>query len=233
MCVFFSCIVTKDGTVLFDPMSDSHEDIIDQNKEKFDLRDDTVDPDKLRFARVEITPPDGDVFRPVKDWNFNIDQRIKPTWWCDEYKKQTLKTLKRFLKGALLLGKELEELSGDGRYWVRDCKLLTVKGDVLIVRCENSQVGTLCENSQVGELWGNSQVGELRGNSQVGTLWGNSQVGTLRENSQVGTLRGNSRIEVFSDDAKFNVKENAIAIIRTGNNPRVIVANDKIEISVQ
>ena len=47
MCNFWSCIVTRNGEVLFDEMSDLHEDII----EKYKLVDDTADPALLKFAR--------------------------------------------------------------------------------------------------------------------------------------------------------------------------------------
>ena len=164
MCNFWSAIVKKNGTVLFDEMSDSHEDVID----KYKLKDETADPELLEFARIEITPPRGDVFAPTKDWIFKIDQSCTPVWFTDKNKKDCYKKLKTFASKAIIVGKEIKEVS-KGRIWVKDCNVLTAKGNVLI--CEmwgTSQVRSMWGTSQVGEMWGTSQVGEMRGNSLVG-----------------------------------------------------------------
>jgi len=118
MCNFFSCIVTTSGDVLFDPMSDNHERIIEQNKDKYDLRDDTVDPDKLRFARVEIMPPYGDVFVPLDEWQFHIDQSIVPTWFTDVEKNKALKTAETFIENHIFVDKKNLDLRY-GRFWLK------------------------------------------------------------------------------------------------------------------
>ena len=143
MCNFWSCIVTKNGEVLFDEMSDRHEDII----EKYKLVDDTADPALLKFARVEINPPNGDVFAHINDWVFKIDQSIIPTWFTKENEKSCYKKLKYFTKKAILIGKEIKEISS-GRFWVKDCKIVETKGTALI--CEmrgTSKVGVFSKNS--------------------------------------------------------------------------------------
>ena len=74
MCEFKSFIVTKSGVVLYNHQS-SHESIIRQFADKYDLRDYILDPERLLFARVEITPPNRDVFeKDLSKWNFKIDQ---------------------------------------------------------------------------------------------------------------------------------------------------------------
>ena len=62
MCNFKSFIITKSGDILHTKKDNSHETIIEENKKKYDLRDETIDPKKLLFARVEIIPPNGDIF---------------------------------------------------------------------------------------------------------------------------------------------------------------------------
>ena len=190
MCNFWSCIVTKNGEVLFDEMSDRHEDIID----KYKLVDDTADPALLKFARVEINPPNGDVFAHINDWVFKIDQSIIPTWWTKENEKSCYKKLKYFTKKAILIGKEIKEISS-GRFWVKDCKIVETKGTALI--CEmrgTSQVGEMLETSKVGEMWETSKVGEMWGTSKVGVMRETSKVGVMLETSQVGEMWGTSKV---------------------------------------
>ncbi len=81
MCKAFSYIVTKKD-VFWEFGHDSHEYFI----EKYNLKDDTADPDKLTFARVEIVPLNGNYLEP-NDWVLKIDQRIIPSWWSDKHEK--------------------------------------------------------------------------------------------------------------------------------------------------
>jgi hypothetical protein len=82
MCRAFSCIVTKGGKTYWKAGLDSHDHILD--KFKITYRDDQTEPDKLRFARVEITPDDG-YLHPEGKWTLKIDERIEPTWWDDKH----------------------------------------------------------------------------------------------------------------------------------------------------
>ena len=81
MCNFFSAIVLKNGEIVYDLNTSSHEDLI----EKAGLKDDTADADKLTFARIEIVPGDDDFFTEQKNWYLKIDQSITPTWFTGEY----------------------------------------------------------------------------------------------------------------------------------------------------
>jgi hypothetical protein len=249
MCNFFSCIVTKNGDVLFDPMSDSHEAIIEANRERYDLTDNTCDPAELRFARVEITPPDNDVFRPVSEWSLKIDQSITPVWWSEFYAKNAFAILENFLTPALLVGKNIQELT-EGRFWVKDCKIATVKGGVfIVVLFGSSQVGAMYGSSQVGEMSGSSQVRAMFGSSQVRAMYDSSQVGVMFGSSQVGEMSGSSQVRAMYDSSQVGamydssqvramygssqvgvMEQNSIAIIKTGINPKILVANNKIEL---
>ena len=93
MCNFWSCIYTKSGDVLYDPLSDRHEDIVSQNK----LIDKTIDKDDMQFCRVEITPPNGDVFADVKLWTLKVDELARPEWFMPSDEEKCYKVLKQFL----------------------------------------------------------------------------------------------------------------------------------------
>ena len=62
MCEFFSAIVLKNGEMVYDLNTSSHEDLI----EKTELKDETADADKLTFARIEIVSKSGDIFAEKK-----------------------------------------------------------------------------------------------------------------------------------------------------------------------
>ena len=75
MCKPASFIVTQ-GRVLWDIISDSHEEIISKNG--------LVDGSETSFVRVEITPENNDYRIPIDQWKFNIDQDIIPDWFSTQ-----------------------------------------------------------------------------------------------------------------------------------------------------
>jgi hypothetical protein len=216
MCKFWSCIVDFDGDVYSNPMKDSHSDIVLPDKYK----DNTANKDELQFAKVEIVPPNNDVFEPINEWIFTIDEERKPTWWSKFHEKQCYNELKKFLNQALIINKEIEKLE-NGRYWVKDSKINILTDNALIVKLlgsskvgvmrgsskvgvmrGSSKVGEMRESSKVGEMWGSSNVGEMWGSSNVGVMWGSSNVGVMRESSKVGEMWGSSNVGVMRESSK-------------------------------
>ncbi len=94
MCRAFSCIVTKDGRIIWELGKDSHDQLIDLAK----IKDDTTDGDLIKFAKIEITPDKGYLY-PESSWTLKVDENTAPRWltkakkelcWqaCAEWKKQ-------------------------------------------------------------------------------------------------------------------------------------------------
>ena len=80
MCKAFSCIVGSDKKVAWKLGVDSHTDLLKLTSYK----DNTADPRQMEFARVEITPENGDYLNPDK-WTLEVDERIRPAWWSRDY----------------------------------------------------------------------------------------------------------------------------------------------------
>ena len=93
MCRAFSCIIEPDKKVTWKMGVDSH----DQLLQIAGLPDDTLDPAKIRFCRIEIAPKNGSYLEP-DEWVFKIDMDVTPTWWTLDHKKACLKAHKKWLK---------------------------------------------------------------------------------------------------------------------------------------
>jgi len=78
MCRPASMIVLPGHKVHWSRSSDSHEDQI----RELDLDDTTAEPN---FVRVEIVPPDGDLRRPLAEWQYRVDQDFRPRWYRAEH----------------------------------------------------------------------------------------------------------------------------------------------------
>jgi hypothetical protein len=80
MCNAFSCIVGSDKKVTWKLGVDSHTELLKKTTHK----DNTYSPMEITFARVEITPNNGNYLNP-DGWSLKIDQAITPAWWNNSY----------------------------------------------------------------------------------------------------------------------------------------------------
>ena len=99
MCKAFSCVIGRDKTVTWRFGTDSHEDLI----KIAGYKDDTLDPEKIEFCRIEISPKNGSYLEP-DEWVFRIDMDVTPAWWtlahkraCEREHKKWIKELDKFL----------------------------------------------------------------------------------------------------------------------------------------
>ena len=93
MCKAFSCVIGRDKTVTWRFGTDSHEDLI----RIAGYKDNTLDPEKIEFCRIEISPKNGSYLEP-DEWVFKIDMDVTPTWWTLDHKKACLKEHKKWLE---------------------------------------------------------------------------------------------------------------------------------------
>ena len=99
MCKAFSCVIGRDKTVTWRFGTDSHEDLI----KIAGYKDDTLDPEKIEFCRIEISPKNRSYLEP-DEWVFRIDMDVTPAWWtlahkraCEREHKKWIKELDKFL----------------------------------------------------------------------------------------------------------------------------------------
>ena len=83
ICNAFSCIVLKSRKVIWKLGMDSHDDLLDFAG----IVDDTKDPAKITFCRIEISPKNKDYLNPDTKYLFKIDTDIVPVWWDERYEK--------------------------------------------------------------------------------------------------------------------------------------------------
>jgi len=162
MCNFFSCICLKDGKVLYKHKVNSHDILLWLHG----VKDETADREKMLFARVEITPPDGDLAKPLKQWEFKVDEKITPSWWSSKYKKACWNALKEYMKVHVRIGKTVGELYGDNLLALVDCKVnrITYSTVSMLDRCEVESL----DRSYIEGLY-NSEI-EFIGESSIRTM---------------------------------------------------------------
>jgi hypothetical protein len=71
MCHSFTCLCGRDKTVVWEFGNESHNRLLSTT----DWVDNTLDPHKIEFCRVEITPTNGSFLFP-DGWEFQIVQDV-------------------------------------------------------------------------------------------------------------------------------------------------------------
>ncbi len=181
MCHFKSAIVVQDEReklgyrLLLNAWTESHSDLIRIHK----LRDDG----KLRFARIEYSPPDGSTAHRVETYKLKIDEERKPDWFDDEISRSVEKRMADYIKSIIIEG-DVDMLIG-GQF------ILAPKAKVA---CLKTAVVNFAIGAEIGEMWGSSMVGEMWESSKVGAMRESSKVGEMRESSKVGAMWGSSKV---------------------------------------
>jgi hypothetical protein len=93
MCKAFSCVIGRDKTVTWRFGTDSHEDLI----KIAGYKDDTLDPEKIEFCRIEISPKNGSYLEP-DEWVFRVDMDVTPAWWTLAHKRACEREHKKWIK---------------------------------------------------------------------------------------------------------------------------------------
>lgn len=168
MCEFFSCIVKKDGSVLWDKNVNSHEEII----EKFKL--DANNHETKQYVRIEVTAKDGDVFNhDIKNWKIKIDESTTPTWYERQqttlYENNIFKALKQCFKEIFVI-KQVGVTLSDGRFFVKDSEITKLEKQAIIQVLKGSSiVKNMGDSSIVKYMRDSSIVKDMRGSSIVRT----------------------------------------------------------------
>ena len=185
MCKFYSAIVLKNGDIIHNPWTTSHQDLI----EEFNINDNNGYTQ--RFVKIEFYPEDQNDIDDETKYVLRVDENETPDWFTEIIDSVTEKMMV-IIKNMIIKNQTLKVLTGK-------CIILSnSKVDKMIAsKCyvmKSSNVGEMRESSNVGEMWGSSNVGEMWGSSNVGEMWGRSNVGEMRESSNVGEMRGSSNV---------------------------------------
>ena len=163
----------KNGDLLHNPWTDSHEDLV----RLFKLNDKPATNGEPRFARVEFNPDDTRTADKIDSYKLTIDESRTPAWFDDAMKKSVTDKLRLIVSEMIIKG-DADLLCGGAYILAKGAKISCVKNARILVMCESSNVGEMWESSKVGVMWGSSKVGEMCESSKVGVMRESSKVET-------------------------------------------------------
>ncbi len=189
MCKMKSAIILKDS--VFIPDYDSHTDML----EKLGIEDTRDNASKL-FVRAELSPKDGDVFSPIENWVFNVDQDIRPEWFVESYEKERMiQAVKEWAKDHIHIGKDNLRLSEGSNHYIKDCKNVEICGSATVEYiCGSATVEYICGSATVKNIYGSATVKNICDSATVKNICGSATVKNIYDSASVKTAKGYATI---------------------------------------
>lgn len=204
MCQLKSGILLKDR--VFIPDYDSHEDMLGELKIK-----DTEENAKRLFVRAELIPPNDDVFTPVSEWKYMVDQDILPDWYVPEVDEKRMRdAVSEWAKKRIHIGEKIEEINS-GTHWIKDGTVGVIGG--------SAEIRELGGPAQVRYICDTAKVGYICGSANVGSVCGYAEVDNICVSAKVVNVFGSATVMTDSVSKWYNadgvcIKDNAVLIDR-------------------
>jgi hypothetical protein len=145
---FLSGLALRSGDVLTHWAIDSHTEL----QEHFGL----IDNGRGEFAKVELTPGNGDWLAP-ETWTFHLDEETAPAWW-DEVKDTAEKKLRARAEGMVRKGGTLKHVY-DGCYILGD--------DARIENLCGGRVIQMRDSASIRGVWGSASIRDVRDSASI------------------------------------------------------------------
>ena len=203
MCNFFSCIITKDFTVLWNKDTDAHEELIEDNKLNDSLK---VGNGSRTWMKAEITPKDGDIFNHApENWEIKIDEQITEQWYLRN-KTQYDKAMSHALMGCLsemFITTGTTENITNGRWFVGgSATIKCVRGSATIKYVKGSATIEYVRDSATIEYVGDSATIEYVGDSAtIQDVGDSATIQDVGDSATIKYVRDSATIKYVGDSA--------------------------------
>ena len=153
MCKMKSAIILKDR--VFIPDYDSHTDML----KELGIEDNRKNAENI-FVRAELIPKNYNVFSPIDEWVFNVDQDIRPEWFVENYEKERMiAAVKEWAKERIHIGVDDLKISAGANHYIKDCKNVEVYGSASIRKvCGSASISEVCDSASISEAKGQAMV---------------------------------------------------------------------------
>lgn len=163
----------KNGDILWNPYTDSHEDIITLNN----LRD----TKEGNFCRVEFVPP-YEKYDQIDTYEFKLDQPSRPSWFTSSKERSACSKLRTIVRRMLVTGHH-NLLSGGSYILCEDAAIGVTQSCRIIAMLGKSLIGNARAGTFVSKMFDHSKITDLSGNAWVTDMDGKSSIDRAGDNS--------------------------------------------------
>ena len=196
MCRLKSGLILKNR--VFVPEYDSHTDML----EELGIEDNYLNANKT-FVRVELSPPNGDVFSDIDTWELNVDQDITPKWYDeDTYKPQVVEAVKAWAKDHIHIDVDDLKISTGRNHYIKNCKAVNIYGSATVKYiCGSATVKYICGSATVKYIYGSATVENICDSATVKYIYGSATVKYICGSATVKYICGSATVKYIYDNA--------------------------------
>ena len=200
MCKMKSAIILKDR--IFIPDYDSHSDMLKELG-----IEDTGKNAAMLFVRAELSPKNGDVFTPIDEWIFKVDQDIKPDWFVESYEKERMiQAVKEWAKNRLHIGVDGLEINSGENHYIKDCKNIVI--------CGNARISCVYGSASISDVYDSATISDVYGSASISRVYGSASISRVYGSATIGDVKGkavvaNSPYSKWQKQSDLILSENA------------------------
>ena len=200
MCKMKSAIILKDR--IFIPDYDRHSDMLKELG-----IEDTGKNAAMLFVRAELSPKNGDVFTPIDEWIFKVDQDIKPDWFVESYEKERMiQAVKEWAKNRLHIGVDGLEINSGENHYIKDCKNIVI--------CGNARISCVYGNARISCVYGSASISDVYDSASISDVCGSASISDVYGSASIGDVKGkavvaNSPYSKWQKQSDLILSENA------------------------
>ena len=153
MCKMKSGLIMKDR--IFVPDYDSHSQMLEELK----IADTKENAERL-FVRAELYPKNGDIFTPIDEWVFHVDQDIVPDWYVAKYDEERMRTaVKAWAKERIHIGEDNITINNGSNHYIKDCKNVKV--------CGSASISEVYGSASISKVYDSASISEVCGSASI------------------------------------------------------------------
>jgi hypothetical protein len=181
MCRFKSAIVVKDVKqkggfrLLLSPWTDSHSDLIALHN----LRDDG----KLRFARIEYSPPDMSAAHRPETYKLKIDEERTPDWFDKDMKEAVTEKMQAHIKTLIVTG-DVALLMGGQFIIAPGAKIGAVKNS-FVVSVLDARIDSVYGSARIGYVYGSARIDSVSGSARIDSVYDSASIGYVSDSASI------------------------------------------------
>ena len=199
MCKLKSAIILKDS--VFIPDYDSHSKML----KELQIKDTRSNAERL-FVRAELYPKDGDVFSPIDQWKFNVDQDIVPDWYVAGYDEERMRAaVKDWAKSHIHIGENDITINCGSNHYIKDCKNVKVCGSASISKvCDSASISKVCGSASISDVCDSASISKVFDTASISYVYDSASISKVCGSASISEVYGSASISEVYDSASIS-----------------------------
>jgi hypothetical protein len=200
LCKLASAIVSRAGEIYFEPITDSHSDLIAH----FGLKEGKTGQN---FVRVEFTPEDEKIVHDPATYSLRVDEKSTPAWFDAEMSEKVSSYLNHQI-ARMIVTDDREILLGG--VWI-------VSGKSKIVAAKACRIIGVSGSASIESVYGSASIESVSGSASIEYVSGSASIESVYGSASIESVYGSASIESVYGSASIKSVSGSASIVKIGD----------------